>query len=90
MFIKNFVDYTTMPVGKATRRGRVSLCERCGKPGLYIKFIIPPGTIEKWIHSEHYNIFMHQEPDTSCVYTVLIAGNETKSGWGGQASSGGK
>jgi hypothetical protein len=80
MFLKKIVDYSEMPIDKATKQGVIKTCERCGRPGAYFKFIIPKSEsyLEKWTHSRHYKIFS-AEQERACTRTTSIDG--TTSGW---------
>ncbi len=82
MFTRKFVDYTVMPVGKVTRHGDVSVCERCGKPGALVKVTIAEMHTEKWVHAMDYSVFTHQGPCTSCIRSSTTDNNGSKSeGW---------
>jgi hypothetical protein len=81
MFASKIIDYTTLPVSKVTKQGIIEICERCGKPGAYIKVTIPQGTIEKWIHLQQSNFFSHG-PSNSCIRTTRPINGVIKSSWG--------
>jgi hypothetical protein len=81
MFASKIIDYTAMPMSEVTKQGAIEVCERCGKPGAYMKFTVPQGTIEKWIHFQQSNFFSHGSC-TSCIRTVRPVGGVIKSSWG--------
>ncbi len=86
MFLRKTIDYSIMPLGKITKQGSISICERCGKRGAYIKFPFPQGQgyngyLEKWHHFEEV-IFLSHGSEASCVRTVRAVNDHTVSDWG--------
>jgi len=66
MFTRKLVDSTALPIGTVTKRGKISVCEQCGKPGAYISFTRGGCHMEKWVHQTQY-----KGPSTSCPYSIV-------------------
>lgn len=82
MFASKVRDYTTMPIGKNTRRGIIAVCKRCGRRGAYVKITIPTGTVEKWLHSRKFTFLIDKGSETACIRTNIIVDGNIANGWG--------
>ncbi|HLY32639.1 MAG TPA: hypothetical protein VKQ36_16575 [Ktedonobacterales bacterium] len=83
MFHQPIIDYTTMPPGKRTRQGVITVCERCSRYGAYTCMPLPSGhagQTERWLHVEQTGLLTGGFEDV-CIRTTSVVGGETISEW---------
>lgn len=81
MFHQRIVDYTEMPVGKRTRQGAITVCERCGRHGAFVRVGFPDGRqTEKWLHIQQTGLFTGGYED-ACIRTTGFLDGKLASSW---------